>query len=108
MADINMQRGHDAPRILTILDRNGDPIDITGGAIVVRYKLADGTGTTQSGTATVSDGPAGEASYTFPASHFQTENAAYDVRVRVTPAPNGTDGDFPEGAPLSLFVWQGF
>lgn len=108
MADINVQRGHDASRILTIKDRDGVAINLTNKTIVVRYRRSDGAGTVQSGTASISDAAAGKAAYTFPASHFQTANVTYDVRVRVAPAPDGTDGDFPDGAPLSLFVWQGF
>lgn len=108
MADINVQRGHDAFRILTIKDRDGVAVNLANKTIAIRYKRSDGTGETFTGTCAISDAAAGKASYTFPAKHFQSENVTVDVRLKVTPAPDGTDGDFPDGAPLSLFVWQGF
>lgn len=108
MADINVQRGHDATRILTIKDRDGVAIDLSNKTIAIRYKRSDGTGETFTGTCTITDAAAGKVSYTFPAAHFQDAGVSFDVRLKVTAAPAGTDGDFPDGAPLTLYVWQGF
>jgi len=108
MADINVQRGHDALRILTIKDRDGVAVNLANKTIKIRYKRSDGTGEVKRGECVISDAAAGKVSYTFPAKHLQESSVTWDVRLLVEPAPDGTDGDFPDGAPLSLYVWQGF
>lgn len=105
MADINLERGKSATRYFTFRDRLGAIIDITGTTITIRYRRADGTGERRTGSV-VLDSPAnGIGRFTFPIEHFVEDNVEFHVRFSVTPVPATTNGEFPDGPPLTLIVW---
>jgi len=74
-------------QLITWLDEDGDPLDISGAVLTARLRrVATGDVATADGLLTVTDGPAGQFSWQYGAADVA---AAGDFEVQFTATANG-------------------
>ena len=97
MADVEVEANVDAERVFYILDADGQIVDLT--SMTVRVALSYG-GVRITETATVSDATSGEVTHTFRLT------GVGDYTLRFLVVNQGVVTRYPDGAPLTLRVWE--
>jgi len=84
---------------MTLTGADGQPLDLRGATVVLRFALLDGTGTVKTRQATIVDPLVGEVRIDWQAGDTTTPGA-YDAELAVTPSQPTT----PASRPLSLYI----
>ena len=105
MADINLKQGDRLPALYAVLtDANGTPVDLTGGTVIVKFKLiGGGTGTEKGGTCTIVDAANGQVSYAWGATDTATPG---DYNLEFVATLGGKQMTFPNEGYASMRIWD--
>ena len=104
MADIELESGTITTRTFTLEDASGTAVDITGMTVTVRIRELNAESPFIVAACTLVTPADGIISYTFRVSPT-TWAAGSTYVVRFVADDNGTLTRYPDGAPLTAYVW---